>query len=408
MNKSYCRRLAETAFLEAIKTDPVLVLTGARQTGKSTLLRHALSADVWRYLTCDQFDVLRQIEQDPMALLADPRPLIIDEVQRAPGVLSAIKQLVDVDRQARRFVLSGSANLLLMQQVTESLAGRATFLHLDPLTQCEVARRPRHTGLDDCFAGNPPRCAQPGRVKDWPARIWRGWFPVPALSLTGNAVTRWLDGYVTSYVERDLRQLSQIDSLTDFRRLMQALALRSGTLLNQSEVGRDLGIKQPTVHRYCNLLESSCLLHRLPVYAVNRTLRLIKTPKPYWLDSGLAAHLAGCVDAADIDHTLWGRLVETAVLQHLRVWCELQTPKARISYWRTVSGHEVDFVIEWGRKLVAVEVKATSLPQYTHADDLRLFLGEYSEATAGLVVHLGTETTQLDTNIYAVPFANIL
>src|SRR6185295_12294547 len=167
------------------------------------------------------------------------------------------------------------------------------------------------------------------------------------------------------------RQLSQIDSLSDFRRLMMAVALRSGSLLNQTELGRDTGISQSTVHRYLNVLEASHVWHRLPAYAVNRTKRIIKTPKPYFLDSGLAAFLCG--DSFPLkDRKILGALLETAVFQHLRAWRELMTPKPGIFYWRTVGNHEVDFVVEWGRKLVAIEVKATDDPKFSHADSLRL------------------------------------
>lgn len=162
---------------------------------------------------------------------------------------------------------------------------------------------------------------------------------------------------------------------------------------------------QPTVHRYINLLEASHLLERLPAYAVSRTKRLIKAPKIYWADPALAAHLAGYSDAASIAHAReYGAFFETLVLHHLRVLGELVTPWARLFYWRTAAGQEVDFVIEQGRRLVAVEVKLSSQPRYSDAESLRLFVREYPHTRCGVLVHAGTQIRRLDEKIIAVPW----
>lgn len=410
MEAPYLQRWLTPSFLLATRENPVVVLTGARQVGKSTFLEHCLPKEKWRYLTLDNLDVLDQANRDPAPLFADPAPLIIDEVQRAPEMLLAVKRMVDRARQARRFVLSGSANLLLMQKVSESLAGRAVFCHLEPFTLGEWMERSLEGTLSRLFSGKKPEPDKKSQLLPKAKllqRIWDGFLPVVTLEKRGDSATRWLEGYVTSYLERDLRQLSQIDSLADFRRLMSALALRSGSLLNQTEIGRDIGMKQPTCHRYLNLLEVSQLFNRVPAYSVNRTKRLMKTPKGYFFDSGLAAFLAGRSQGEDSQTTSFlGALFETAVFQHLRVWKDLQVPKANLYYWRTMDGLEVDFVVEWGRKLLAIEAKATDQPQFSHAQSLRVFLQEYPETSAGIIIHTGNQTEQLDEHIFAVPISN--
>jgi hypothetical protein len=386
----------------AVAAHPVVVLTGARQVGKSTLLQRLFPN--WRYLTLDDFDVQAQAARDPQALWAGADRVVLDEVQKAPALLEALKRTVDRRRDASRFVLSGSANLLLMQKISESLAGRAVYFTLSPMTVGEIESQPSPDWLSRWLKGElPDEGSLPS--EDPTELIVRGLMP-PLLALPSlEACTRWWEGYVATYVERDLRQLARIDALADFRRVMVALALRSGQLLNQSEVARDTAVPQPTVHRYLNLLEASHLLERLPAYAVSRTRRLIKAPKVYWADPALAAHLAGYFDEEGVRAAReLGGFFETLVLHHLRVLAQLLTPRARLFYWRTVSGQEVDFVVEQGRRLLAVEVKLTRRPRYGDAEGLRLFLREYPEASCGLLVHAGGEVRRLDERIAAVPW----
>ena len=220
-----------------------------------------------------------------------------------------------------------------------------------------------------------------------------------------GSVLRWWEGYVTTYLERDLRQLSRIDSLPDFRRLMAALALRCGQVLNQTEVARDTGISQPTIHRYVNLLETSCLLERLPAFTVNRTRRLIKSPKVIWNDPGLASFLAGHYDSESLKSSREaGGIFEAMVYLHLNSLAQLLTPRPRIFYWRTTTGKEVDFVLEWGRKLLAVEVKLSNKPRFSDIATLRLFMEEYPETSAGILVYAGNEVRIMHEKIAAVPW----
>jgi predicted AAA+ superfamily ATPase len=381
----------------------VVVLTGARQVGKSTLLANEEPFRDWRYVSLDDYDALDQAHRDPSALWAGTDRIVLDEVQRAPGILTAVKLAVDQDR-SRRFALSGSANLLLMRHVSESLAGRAAYVRLEPMALGEERGTPPPTILSDLLSGALPKECEVTPEDPVPLML-RGLMPSLMRLDDPSAVVRWWEGYATTYLERDLRQLSQVASLPDFRRVMEALALRSGQLLNQSDIARDTSVSQPTVHRYLNLMETGGLLERVPAFAANRTKRLIKSPKAYWLDPGLTSFLAGHYDAVSLRASREaGPVFECLVLLHLRVLAQLMTPRPRIHYWRTVSGVEVDFVIEHGRRLLPIEVKLAESVRFSDAAHLRTFMAEYPEANVGVVVYAGTQVRYLDERIVAIPW----
>lgn len=390
----------------AIEDHPIVVLTGARQVGKSTLLREESPFSDWLHINLDDFELLAQAQKDPSSLWAGSSHVIIDEVQKAPGLLTAIKMAVDSNPGLFRFILSGSANLLLMERVTESLAGRAVYFPLQPMTAGEMQGTTPPDVLERFFSARFP---DPGEsdvpVVDPTPMMWKGFMP-PLMFLQGpSSVSRWWEGYVTTFLERDLRQLSQIDALPDFRRLMTTLALRCGGVLNQTEVARDLGMSQPTVHRYINLLETTCLVERLPAFAVNRTKRLIKSPKVMWSDPGLSTFLSGHHDEESLKTSREsGGIFESMVYLHLKVLAQHMVPRPSFYFWRTTTGKEVDFVLEWGRKLVALEVKLSARPRYSDIESLKLFLDEYPETSAGVLVHGGGRVQIMHEKIVALPW----
>lgn len=389
----------------AVDHHPAVVLTGARQVGKSTLLRRAEPFRSWRFHTLDDFDVQEQVQQNPSALWAGADNVVIDEVQKAPSLLPAIKQAIDSQPGRYRFILSGSANLLLMQQVSESLAGRAVYFVLHPLTLGEQGEQPPPNFLQWALTGNwPDETTQPvpPDVLPW---LLKGLMPALLPFSEPDTWVRWWDGYVRTYLERDLRQISQVDALIDFRRVMELLALRTAQLLNQSEIARDAGLSQPTVHRYLNLLETTHLFERLPPYLRNRTSRLLKSPKVMWADPGLAVFLAGYYTQDDLQRARErGNFFETFIYHHLRVLCGLLTPAARLYFWRTQRGDEVDFVVEHGRRVLAVEIKQTIQPRYGDANGLRAFLQAHPDAVGGVLIHSGTAVRRLDDQIIAIPW----
>jgi predicted AAA+ superfamily ATPase len=387
---------------------PVVVLTGARQTGKTTLVRELLPGGR-AYSTLDDLDARSLAERAPEELLGRPGPLVLDEVQRVPELLHAVKRAVDRERSPGRFVLTGSANLLLMRSVSESLAGRAGYLALWPMTRRERMGLGREGQWSELF--RDPVEAWPETLEaadpepaDWAEEVKLGGYPVPAV-LQSDPEDRavWFDGYVRTYLERDLQDLSSIENLVDFRRLMRATCQRLGQLVNQTELGRDVALPQPTVRRWLNLLETSYQLIRLPAYAVSRTKRLIKTPKAYWSDTGLAVRLAGVAEPT-------GAHLENLVVVDLLTWRESCVPNPPdLFYWRTATGEEVDLVVEMGTELLGIEVKATRTPRASDVAHLRTFREEYGERVRGcLLLYGGDEIAWMGPRILAVPWWRVI
>lgn len=400
-------RMVTRALEDRLRVMPAVVVTGARQTGKSTLAVD-LAPGNRRYLSLDDLDVIDTARRDPEALVGGTQPVTLDEVQREPDLLRAVKRAIDRNRTPGRFLLTGSANLLLMRQISESLAGRASYLTLWPMTRREQSGLGRCGLWEELLAARDHEwldllAAQPDTPEDWRALARRGGFPTPVVHLkTAHERTVWFDGYVRTYLERDLQGLSAIAALPDFRRLMRAACLRVGQLLNQTELGRDVSLAQPTVHRYLNLLETSYLLVRLSAYAVNRTKRLIKSPKLYWGDTGLALHLAG-------DEEPGGAHLENLVLHDLLAWRDARLDRAEVFYWCTAVGEEVDLVIEAGGRLLPIEIKASDRPRLGDARHLRTFRAEYSKkARAGLLLHTGSTLEWLAPDVLAAPWWRVL
>ncbi len=404
----YLPRASSALIEQALGVSAVVALTGARQTGKSTLTRSEPFLADRPYFTLDNLDVRDRAVSAPHEFVRSAPSMTIDEVQRAPDLILAIKGAVDEDRPRipGRFVLTGSANLLLMRRVSETLAGRATYVALWPLTRREKLGLGR-TGIWTELAESPAegwydivrtQDVPPG---DWRQEVHRSGYPEPFRLPSDAARALWFEGYVRTYLERDLQDLASIESLLDFWRLMRAACLRLGNLLNQAELGRDTRISRSTVHRYLNLLETSYQLVRLEPYSVNRTKRLIKTPKLYWSDSGLALHLGG--------GDLTGAHFENVILGDLLAWRDLQIPRPEVLYWRTATNQEVDLVIELPTGLIAIEVKATTHPGPRDVQQLRVFRDEYSDVfLGGLLLHDGAETSWISERILSAPWWRVV
>ena len=407
MAEKLLQRSVAHALRTHLRVMPAVVLSGARQTGKSTLATHFAPGDR-HFASLDDIDVVDVARSDPDLLVGGDLPVTIDEVQREPNLLLAVKRAIDRKRIPGQFLLTGSANLLLMRRISESLAGRASYLTLWPMTRREQRGLGRCGIWDDLLAQNDEAWldlleAQEDDFEDWRALALRGGFPVPAVHLDGpQARTIWFDGYVQTYLERDLLDLSQIAALPDFRRLMRACASRLGGILNQTELGRDVSLPQPTVRRYLNLLETSYLLVRLPAYAVNRTKRLIKSPKLYWCDTGLALHLSG-------DPIPLGFHLENIVLQDLLAWSGSRPRRPQLFHWRATTGEEVDLVIEADGSLLPIEVKSTTRPRFRDAKNLLIFRKLYPDLSRlGLVLHTGTAVKRLAPGVLAAPWWKVL
>lgn len=403
---SYQPRELTPRLLRALRHLPIIVLSGLRQVGKSTLLQREQPLVEGRaYRTLDDFATLAAARANPEALLAEA--VILDEVQRCPELLLALKGCVDQDRRPGRFILSGSANLALLGHVAETLAGRATYFTLHPMTRREARGQ----------TGQPPFLAEFLRAPSLPAGeaepvserdVLTGGLP-PACLGPADAVAEWFRGYVQTYVERDVRQLAQIADLVAFRTLAQLAALRTGQVLVISTLARDAKLNAATAGRYLDLLETSFVIRRLPPFLKNRSARLIKSPKLYFTDSGLAAHLGGVTDLAPgRDDVLRGALFETFVAQNLAALLEAHRPDAQLGYWHEQGRHEVDFVIEVGRQVVAIEVKAATRWSESDLSGLRAFAARTPACTAAVLAYNGRQAVKLDGPLFAIPLGHLL
>jgi predicted AAA+ superfamily ATPase len=398
----YIKRRVATKIRSAIAKFPAAVVTGARQVGKSTMLRNEFADFV--YLTMDDYAVMEMAQLDPPSLWRDKDRIIIDEAQKLPLIFNAIKLAIDTDKK-KHFILSGSSNLLLMEKITESLAGRAIYFDLLPITYGEAKGRSvpenfmrlwneRHIEVEQAVE----------KIHPLPFMM-RGFMPSVMNIENHTDVLLWLEGYVRTYLERDLRELSQVDSLVDFRKVMQVLAIRTGNVLNQADIAKDSGVSHPTTHRYIKLLEISNIIQRMPAFFGSRTKRVIKSPKIFYIDPAISIFLSGYLDEEALLHCReLGNYFETMVYLHLRSLCETMIPRANLYYWRTTTGKEVDFVIEHSRKLLAIEVKMTDRPTVRDIKNLLLFMNEYPETVRGILVHSGNRILWLHSKVIAVPW----
>lgn len=412
------RRHAEPLIVDSLRHFPVVLLVGARQVGKSTLVQ-AIGRQRWpaSYLTLDERITLDAALNNPDGLVAaNPGPVIIDEVQRAPDLLRAIKLSVDRDRRPGRFLLTGSANVLTLSSVSETLAGRVAVHELHPLSWSELTANDPPPLIDLLFAGDPGaflsrrRRSAPDRSAEMQTQILRGGFPTPAQMSSERARRSWFDSYRQTYVERDLRDLANLANLPDFGRLMTTLALRTGQMLNASELSRDIGLPVTTLRRYFQILTQTYQVSLLQPFSTNMAKRLVKTPKVYLQDTGLACALS----AADTWATLTrqhrvGALVETWVAAELRKLTALCDQRTELTYWRTRAGEEVDFLLERGGEVAGIEVKwGQGINRRDPAGLASCRAALRKRWRLGILAHGGTETVAVDEQTVALPLSVLL
>jgi hypothetical protein len=385
-----------------------VVVTGLRQAGKTTLLATDPAFQGRRFRTLDDLATLEAARREPEALVAGDEPVTFDEVQRSPELLLAVKREVDRRRVPGRFLLSGSANLALLGGISESLAGRALYLTLHPFTRRERLGPAEEPPFLVRFVAEPvlPRVTAARPLS--PDEILGGGLPPVALDRTVDRGL-WFLGYEQTYLERDLRDLSRVADLVAFRSVLRLAALRTGQLLNQSELGRDARLSASTVSRYLGLLEASFVISRLEPYLRSRTARLLKSPKLFVSDAGLAAHLAGVIDlAADADEPMRGALLETYVFQNLAGLLGAHLPGAQLGFWSVQGRFEVDFVVSSGRRTVGIEVKAASRFGDRDLAGLKAWKAATPGTAAGILAYNGTEALPLGDDLFAIPLHHLL
>jgi hypothetical protein len=419
------RRYHTNRVAESLRHFPVVLLTGARQVGKSTLAQ-GLIRPSWnaRYLTLDDRNILDSAIRDPDGLIAGlDGPAVIDEVQRAPDLLRAIKKNVDANRKPGRFLLTGSANLLTLSQVSESLAGRISIHTLLPFSWAEKNERPAPSTLEILFqagsaaeilksfprgsgAGQAARTARGDRKSEIIGEIMAGGFPSAFLMNSDRARGEWFGAYRQTYLERDLLNIRAIEHVPDFNRLLTLAALRTGRLVNLSDLARDSGLAFSTLRRYMNLLDVTYQVSFLPPYHANIGKRLAKTPKLYFHDTGMAAYFAGLDDWTALNKQgFTGPYVESWAASEIRKLMSLADRRLNLYFWRTQTGQEVDFLIERAGKLVAVEVKWGSRIEDSAVRNLEHCLTDLKDTVRiGVVVYGGTNVLALSPKIAAIPF----
>ena len=393
----------------AIADTPVVLLNGARQTGKSTLAQEFARSHSIPYVTLDDATQLAAASSDAQGFLAGLGDrAVIDEVQKAPGLFPAIKMSVDRDRRPGRYLLTGSANVLLLPQISESLAGRMELITLLPLSQGELIGQ-REGFLDGVFAAGLP-ALQSGEDMDLNGAVLAGAYPEVLQRSAGKRRDAWFAAYITALLQRDVRDLANIEGLTDMPRLLSLLAARVGSLLNMSELSRSSGIPNSTLKRYLSLLQATFLFQPLPAWASNRGKRLIKSPKIHLIDSGLAAHLSGVTrQSLDRDPVFFGHLLENFVVNELRKQTGWSDTRVELHHYRTTAGREVDILLEDAAgRLVGMEVKASATvvrKDFYGIDTLSEDSGK--RFVRGIVLYTGDEPVSFTENYLALPVSAI-
>jgi predicted AAA+ superfamily ATPase len=411
------RRYLQDLILESLKHFPVVLLTGARQVGKSTLAQ-ALIKGSWdaTYFTLDDRTILDAALRDPDGFVSGlPMPAVIDEVQKAPDLLRAIKRGVDQDRKSGQYLLTGSANIMTLSTVSESLAGRIALHTLHPFCWPEFLEKPEPMILKDLFGGIDSKKLLKNylrtSLKDYKPRLiermLKGGYPTPALIESDQAREQWFSSYRQTYLERDLLNIRSIENLPDFNRLLSLAALRTGRLLNLSDLARETGLPFTTLRRYMNLLEVTYQISLTRPYFTHLGKRLVKTPKLYFNDTGMAAHLIGVNEWRAIeDQGHAGPMVETWVACELLKLMPILDHRFRLYFWRTQTGQEIDFLIERAGKLVAIEVKWGHRVDESDIKNLNRLAEDLKQRLLfSVVLYSGAESVPLGPKTVAMPFA---
>lgn len=404
---SYPRHLAPL-ISEALTDTPVVLVAGPRQAGKTTLVRQ-LALPGRRYLTLDDEMTLLAAKQDPTGLIRDLDCAIIDEIQRAPQLLLAIKKAVDEDRRPGRFLLTGSANLMMLPTVADSLAGRMETLTLLPLSQSELHGM-QCNWIDDAFAGHLPEVTTPLMGSELIEAVLRGGYPEAVARTTPRRRTAWARQYVDALLQRDVRDVAGIDRLDQLPRFLQALAEVSGQLCNYSQLAGQIGLDGKTAARYTGVFEHMYLLNRMPSWTRNRLSRVVKAPKLQFIDSGLLGTLLALTPTGVAqDRTRFGHVLESFAYGELRKHATTAEGRYSLGYYRDHDQMEVDVVIENQHgDVVGVEVKATATVKASDFRGLKQ-LNKLAGAQfkMGVILYDGTQTLPMGDRLWAAPLSTL-
>ena len=409
------RRHLTGRLLQALEDTPAVLINGARQTGKSTLAQLPELEHMGRqYLTFDDPGVRAAAKRDPNGFIAGlTTPVTLDEVQHATELFPAIKMAIDRKREPGRFLLTGSANVLLLPKLSESLAGRMELLTLWPFSQGEI-NNVREGFVDALFSNQPAwasrECGKNPQRDALFEKVLAGGYPLVLARKSGARGEAWFQSYLTTILQRDVRDLANIADITAVPRLLSVVAARAGSLLNFADLSRTLALPQTTLKRYFALLEATFLVQLLRPWSGNLGQRAIQTPKVYLNDTGLLAHLLGLtLERLKVDGTTLGGVLENFVLMELRKQSPWNETQPEFYFWRTAAGQEVDLVLEESAgRLVGIEVKAGAT---LGGSDIRGLQAMASAAgrrwIRGVVLYTGTEVIPFSANLHALPMSQM-
>jgi hypothetical protein len=407
MANGYIRRSLEPVLKKAVGEFPAVVLTGPRQSGKTTLLKQ-LFGKGYGYVSLELPDIRAAAIEDPRSFLEmHPPPIIFDEAQYAPVLFPYVKEIIDDNRRRHgQYVFSGSQNLLLMEKITESLAGRAAILRLLPLSRRESEGRPHAP-----FPWESK--SRGGQLKKQSSRqMWRSFLRGSYPELAANPrrdINLWYASYVQTYLERDVRTMRQVGDLTQFQSFIRALAARSGQLLNLTGLAGDLGLAVNTTKAWLSVLEATHQVIILRPYFANIGKRFVKTPKVYFMDTGMLCYLTGLKDPEHaMNGPMGGAIFETAVLTEIIKTLTHRGIEPQVHFWRTSSGAEVDIVVDFEGRLIPIEVKLSATPRSEMASSIKTLMKDmHGKAESGYVVHPGNVRLPLGGNVTALPFGEL-
>ena len=407
------RHITENLLL-ALGDTPAVLVNGARQTGKSTLVQSAELAEPGRqYLTFDDPGVLAAAKRDPNGFVAGlSTPVTLDEVQHVPELFPVIKAAIDRKREAGRFLLTGSANVMLLPKLSESLAGRMELLTLWPFSQGEM-NGVREGFIDTLFSKRPVWASGKSHLLERDElfeKVLSGGYPLVVARHPGARRKAWFQSYLTTILQRDVRDLTNVADVTAVPRLLAVVAARVGGLLNFADLSRTLALPQTTLKRYFALLEATFLVQLLRPWSSNLGQRLIQTPKVYLDDTGLLAHLLGLtLERLKVDGTLAGGALENFVLMELRKQSAWSENQPEFFFWRTAAGQEVDIVLEDSAgRMVGIEIKAGATFGGSDVRGLQAIAAAAGKRwVRGVVLYTGTEVIPFEANLHGLPISHL-
>ena len=381
---------------------PVVAIVGPRQSGKTTLARYMFPGH--KYLSMENLDIRHMAQDDPRGFLDDyGKNIILDEIQRVPSLFSYLQERVDLDDSPAGYVLTGSQQFILMEKITQSLAGRIITFQLYPFSFNELYGAKPDKNIDSIFTIKPGYI-KAGKEIDIYTAIFTGMYPrIHDKKLDAR---KWIENYILTYIERDIRSLVNVANLKLFEDFLKICASMSGQLVNYTSISNSIGVSQPTVKKWLSLLETSGILFLLPPHYKNFKKRIVKTPKLYFTDTGVLSFLLSIRSPDElINHPLWGNIFETFIISELYKRVHHTGEKPPFYFWRDKTGNEIDLIVDIGSKLLPIEIKASK----TYSPELKTNIFSWltlknNTAEEGFVIYRGEEIIGKRSAVSVIPW----